>query len=88
MYCVIQDLPPERAESILARCLVVESPEAFRHLTGAHSPLVLVPSFDPEELASAAARAGHAVVISDGRGRSCPRGRCDSNPASVAPTGR
>ena len=63
MYCVIQDLPPERAESILARCLVVESPEAFRHLTGAHSPLVLVPSFDPEELASAAARAGHAVVI-------------------------
>ena len=63
MYCVIQELPPERAESILARCLVVESPEALRHLTGAHSPLVLVPTFDPEELASAATRAGHAVVI-------------------------
>lgn len=63
MYCVIQELPPEGAESILARCLVVESPEALRHLTGAHSPLVLVPTFDPEELASAATRAGHAVVI-------------------------
>ena len=63
LYCVIQDLPPERAESILARCLVVESPGALRHLTGAHSPLVLVPTFDPEELASAATRAGHIVVI-------------------------
>ena len=63
MYCVIQDLPPERAESILARCLVVQSPEALRHLTGARPPLLLVPTFDPEELASAAARAGHAVVI-------------------------
>ena len=63
MYCAIRGLPPERAESILARCLVVESPEALRHLTGARPPLVLVPRFDPEELASAAARAGHAVVI-------------------------
>ena len=63
MYCVIQDLPPDRAESILARCLVVESPQALRHLTGARAPLVLVPTFDPDELASAAARAGHAVVI-------------------------
>lgn len=63
MYCAIRVLPPERAESILARCLVVESPEALRHLTGARPPLVLVPRFDPEELASAAARAGHAVVV-------------------------
>ena len=62
-YCAIRGLPPEKAESILARCLVVESPEALRHLTGARPPLVLVPSFDPEELASAATRAGHAVVI-------------------------
>ena len=63
VYCAIRALPPERAASILARCLVVESPEALRHLTGARPPLVLVPRFDPEELASAAARAGHAVVI-------------------------
>ena len=48
MYCVLQELSPVRAESVLARCLVVESPEALRHLTGAHSPLVLVPTFDPE----------------------------------------
>ena len=63
MYCVIRDLPSGMADSILARCLVVESPEAFRQLTGARAPLVLVPRFDPEELASAAARAGHAVII-------------------------
>ena len=62
-YCVIRNLPPETADGILARCLVVESREAFRHLTGARAPLVLVPRFDPGELASAAARAGHAVVI-------------------------
>lgn len=69
LYCVIQDLRPEKAESILARCLIVESPEALRRLTGAHSPLVLVPTFDPEELAAAAVRAGHAVVIPlDGAG--------------------
>ena len=63
LYCAIQDLPPEKAESILARCLVVESPEALRQLTSARPPLVLAPLFDAEELASAAARAGHAVVI-------------------------
>ena len=63
MYCVIRDLPSGMADSILARCLVVGSPEAFRQLTGARAPLVLVPRFDPEELASAAARAGHAVII-------------------------
>ena len=63
MYCVIRDLPSGTGDSILTRCLVVESPEAFRQLTGARAPLVLVPRFDPEELASAAARAGHAVII-------------------------
>ena len=63
MYCVIRSLPSETADSVLARCLVVESPEAFRQLTGARAPLVLVPRFDPEELASAAARAGHAVIL-------------------------
>lgn len=62
-YCVIRDLSPETADGILTRCLVVESREAFRHLTGARAPLVLVPRFDPGELAPAAARAGHAVVI-------------------------
>ena len=63
LYCVIRDLPSGTGDSILTRCLVVESPEAFRQLTGARAPLVLVPRFDPEELASAAARAGHAVII-------------------------
>lgn len=63
VYCAIRGLPPEKAESILAHCLVVESTEGLRRLTGARPPLVLVPRFDPEELAVAATRAGHAVVI-------------------------
>ena len=63
IYCVIRDLPAATADSILARCLVVESPDALRHLTSASPPLVLVPAFDPGDLASAAVRAGHAVVI-------------------------
>ena len=63
LYCAIRELGPEQAETILARCLVVKSAEAFRHLVAARSPLVLVPTFHPEELAPAAARAGHAVVV-------------------------
>ncbi len=63
LYCGIRELGPEQAETILARCLVVKSAEAFRHLLAARSPLVLIPTFHPEELAAAAARARHAVVM-------------------------
>lgn len=63
LHCAICEFGPEQAEAILARCLVVKSNDALRHLVSARSPLVLVPTFHPEELASAAARAGHAVVV-------------------------
>lgn len=63
LYCGIRELGAGQARSILSRCMVVESAEALRHLTAARPPLILVPTFDPEDLVSAAARAGHAVVV-------------------------
>ena len=63
LYCGIRELGSGQAESILSRCMVVESAEALRHLTAARPPLILVPTFDPEDLVSAATRAGHAVVV-------------------------
>ena len=63
LYCAIRELGTEQAEPVLTRCLVVESAEGFQHLVAAKSPLVLVPSFHPEELAAAAVRAGHMVVV-------------------------
>lgn len=63
LYCGIRKLGLDQAESVLSRCLLVESAEALRRLTAAVPPLVLVPMFDPDDLASAAARAGHAVVV-------------------------
>lgn len=63
LYCAIRELDSQQAEAVLARCLVVGSKEALQHLISANPPLVLVPSFDPDELAAAAARAGHTVVV-------------------------
>ena len=63
LYCGIRELGAGQADSILSRCMVVESAEALRHLTAARPPLILVPTFDPEDLVSAATRAGHAVVV-------------------------
>ena len=63
LYCGIRELGSDQAENILSRCLVIESPEALRRLTAAGPPLILVPTFDPEDLVSAAVRAGHAVVV-------------------------
>ena len=63
LYCGIRELGSDQAESVLSRCLVIESAEALRRLTAAEPPLILVPTLDPEDLAPAAARAGHAVVV-------------------------
>lgn len=63
VYCAIRKVGSEKAEAVLARCLVVASPEGLRHLISAKSPLVLVLTFNAEELAAAAARAGHLVVV-------------------------
>lgn len=66
LYCGICELGPDQAESILSRCLVVDSAEALRRLIAARPPLILAPTFDAEALVSAAARAGHAVVVPQG----------------------
>ena len=72
LYCGIRELGSDQAESILSRCLVVDSAEALRRLIAARPPLILVPTFDAEALVSAAARAGHAVVV--------PQGEADGGP--------
>lgn len=63
LHCAIREFGPEQAEAITSRCVVVKNKDALRHLIAVRTPLVLVPTFHPEELASAAARAGHAIVL-------------------------
>lgn len=68
LYAAVTDLPDREAETILTRALVVETAEALRHLIGTRSSLLLVPRFDAEDLTTAAARAGHTVIIPLGAG--------------------
>lgn len=63
LFAVLTSLPEEEAETVLARAVVVESREAFRRLAAFTSPLILIPAFHAEELATVAARAGHTVVV-------------------------
>lgn len=63
LYCAISDLTPDERDRALARAVVVESPEAMRHLTASQSPLVLIPTFEAQDLAASAVRAGHIVVL-------------------------
>ena len=68
LFASLHELPPEEAEAVLTRAVVVESADALRHLTASSSPLLLIPNFDADALASAAARAGHTVVVPLGAG--------------------
>lgn len=80
LFASLQELPPEEAEAVLARAVVVESADALRHLTASSSPLLLIPSFDAEALASAAARAGHTVVVPLGAGDPKPESAVEVPP--------
>ena len=74
LYCAINERSPEEAEAILARCVIVESRDAFRHLGAAKPSLVLVPTFDwDEEIVAGAARAGHMVVVPSDEDQLIPR---------------
>ena len=82
LYCVIRELSPDEAEQVLARSVVVESRDAFRQLTAFPTRLLLVPApaVDAGELVSAAAHAGHTIVVprdeadaEDGDGVELPR---------------
>lgn len=68
LYAALSELPPEEVDGILARTVVVESAETLRRLIGSTSPLLLIPTFDAEELVPAAARAGHIVMVPLGAG--------------------
>lgn len=64
LYCAINERSPETAEAFLARCVIVESRDAFRHLGAAGPSLVLLPIFDwDDEIVAGAARAGQLVVV-------------------------
>lgn len=54
---------PATSEAQMARALAVYDSATWRRLIAAQEPLILVPLFDAGDLASAAARAGHAVVV-------------------------
>ena len=87
-YCVIRNLPPETANGILARCLVVESREAFRNLTGAPGAARAGASLQPRRTRSRRRPGRSRGRDSGGRDRSCPRGGCDSDPSGVTRNGR
>lgn len=82
LFAAVNDLPAEEAEAVLARAVVVESAEALRQLTGSSSPLLLIPTFDSDEFTSAAARAGHTVVVPLGAGDPQPQATVQLPPLS------
>ena len=84
LYCAVLSLGTEPAQSLAAGSLVVDTPDAFRSLISANRPLVLIPTFEAENLASAAAQAGHIVVVPLDRNAPAPRDLV----VTVAPVGR
>ena len=82
LFAVLRDFTPDEAEATLARAVVVDSADSFRHLIGSTSPLLLVPTFDAGELVAAAARAGHSVVVPLGEGDANPDGALEIPPLS------
>ena len=63
LYYAVLALGPEQVQSVFAGSLVVNTPDAFRSLISAKQPLVLIPTFEAGDVASAAAQAGHLVVV-------------------------
>ncbi|MET9019218.1 hypothetical protein ABZV93_04470 [Actinopolymorpha sp. NPDC004070] len=53
---------PEEFEALLARCLVVEGEDAWRHWSRHDHPQILIPLFYPDSV-QAAVKAGHHVVL-------------------------
>jgi hypothetical protein len=61
LAAAIMTLPAAERSAVLARAVVVESPEAWRELTTTAQPLLLVPVFRDDEAVSNAIRQGHHV---------------------------
>ncbi|GAA4382139.1 hypothetical protein [Hymenobacter koreensis] len=61
LAAAILALPEAERTAVLARTVVVESPEAWRELTAARQPLLLAPLFRDDEAVASAVRQGHHV---------------------------
>ena len=83
LYCAALALGTEQAQHLFAGALVVHTADALRSLISAGRPLVLVPMFEADSLASAAARAGHIVVVPLDRNAQAP-----GDLVKVGPVGR
>ena len=73
LYCAVLALGTEQAQCLFAGSLVVDTADALRSLISAKRPLVLIPTFEAGNLASAAAQAGHAVVVPLDRSAPAPQ---------------
>ena len=63
LCCAVLTLETEQAQHLFAGALVVHTADALRSLISAGRPLVLIPMFEADSLASAGAQAGHIVVV-------------------------
>ncbi len=73
LYYAALALGTEQAQCLFAGSLVVNTTDAFRSLVSAKRPLVLIPTFEAGDLASAAAQAGHLVVVPLDRSAPAPQ---------------
>jgi hypothetical protein len=64
----LQSLPTDEADAALSRAAVVRDASAWHRLVASGEPLILLPMFDAGDLISAAARAGHGVIVPLGEG--------------------
>jgi hypothetical protein len=63
LAAVLQQIPEQERERLLARCVVVEDVAAWQQLATSRTPLILVPTFANRAMVSQAVTAGHHVFI-------------------------
>ena len=63
LAAVLQQMPEQEREPLLARCVVVEDTAIWQHLATSRTPLILVPTFADRVMVSQAVTAGHHVFI-------------------------
>ena len=73
LYCAVLALGTEQAQCLFAGSLVVDTADALRSLISGKRPLLLIPTFEAGNLASAAAQAGHVVVVPLDRSAPAPQ---------------
>lgn len=68
LAAVIEGLPVGERNGILARAVVAHDVASWNHLSASAEPLLLIPMFEEREMAAAAVRGGHHVLVPLGRG--------------------